>query len=191
MSNFKVCIDIGHGLNTPGKRTSTLLGKVYNEHELNSKVASYLIEELCDRNIQFVTTTRLNSAVDVSLKERCNISNVNKCDLFISLHHNAAGRLSKTASGIVLYKYSTKNTKDALTLYTYLIRYGGIKGNRSTPIVSNTSLYVLKHTSATAFLIECGFMDSIIDYPIITSVEYSKKIAHGIAEFIDYKRRNS
>lgn len=182
---FIVCLDAGHGMSTPGKRTPAVLGKIYKEHLLNSHVVQSVYNILQKRGITAKITTCYN-VNDVSLKQRCLVSNRYNSDLFISIHHNAGANLGK-ASGIVLYHYPSKsNAEMAKIFYNDVIRVTGLKGNRAVPIKAQKSYYVLKHTKAPAFLLECGFMDSTVDYPIITNGSFSNTIAVGIADFIEH-----
>ena len=182
---FIVCLDAGHGMSTPGKRTPAALGEIYKEHLLNSRVVQCVYNILQKRGITAKITTCYN-VNDISLRQRCSVSNRYNADLFISIHHNAGANLTK-ASGIVLYHYpGTWKAELAKIFYNDVIRVTGLKGNRANPIKATKSYYVLKHTKAPAFLLECGFMDSTVDYPIITKSSYSYTIAAGIADFIEH-----
>ena len=186
MSNeFIVCLDAGHGMSTRGKRTPATLGEIYKEHILNSRVVQNVYNILQKRGITAKITTCYN-VNDVSLKQRCNVSNCYNADLFISVHHNAGANLTK-ASGIVVYYYPARDNKDmASLLYNDVIRVGGLRGNRSTPIKATKDFTVLKKTKCPAFLLECGFMDSLADYPIITKDSYSYSVSVGIADFVEH-----
>lgn len=182
---FIACLDAGHGFNTPGKRSPASLGEVYKEHRLNSRVLLYVKHELSRRGINYIVTTSYNLK-DISLRQRCNIANKNSADLFISIHHNAGANLTK-ASGVVVYYYPACDNKELATLlYNDSIRVGGLRGNRANPIKANKTFTVLKKTKCPAFLLECGFMDSTVDYPIITSESYAYSMGVAIADFVEH-----
>ena len=84
-----------------------------------------------------------------------------------------------------MFWYSSKpeREKQARALYNNAVRITGLKGNRSNPVVKK-SFYVLRKTKCPALLIECGFMDSVRDLPIIKSEEFAMGIATAITEFV-------
>ena len=91
---MKICIDAGHGINTPGKRTPKFPdGSFMKEFEFNVKVAQYLREELENyEGLDIVFTHNHPSGlVDVPLKERTNRANKVEADLFVSIHADAYG----------------------------------------------------------------------------------------------------
>ncbi|MBR6980583.1 MAG: N-acetylmuramoyl-L-alanine amidase [Prevotella sp.] len=89
---FVLVIDAGHGGKDPGA-----IGKTSQEKDLNLKVAlafgSY-VEKNCS-DVKVIYTRKTD--VFVELKERANIANKNKADLFISIHTNAldGGKISR------------------------------------------------------------------------------------------------
>ena len=89
---FVLVIDAGHGGKDPGA-----LGKTSKEKDLNLKVAlafGNYVEKNCP-DVKVVYTRKTD--VFVELKERANIANKNKADLFISIHTNAldGGKISR------------------------------------------------------------------------------------------------
>ena len=52
-------------------------------------------------------------------------------------------------------------------------------GNRATPMMER-GLYVLQHTTMPAILIECGFMDSKSDVPVILEPYFGAQVADGL-----------
>ena len=89
---FTLVIDAGHG----GKDTGAP-GKISVEKNINQKVAlafgKYVENNCPDVKVIYTRTTD----VFVELKERANIANRNKADLFISIHTNAldGGKISR------------------------------------------------------------------------------------------------
>ena len=89
---FVLVIDAGHGGKDPGA-----LGKTSKEKDLNLQVAlafGNYVEKNCS-DVKVVYTRKTD--VFVELKERANIANKNKADLFISIHTNAldGGKISR------------------------------------------------------------------------------------------------
>ena len=68
-------------------------------------------------------------------------------------------------------------------LYYEAVKDTGLKGNRADPLVER-DLKELRGLNCAATLIECGFMDSTVDCPIILTEEYADKIAKAFVAVI-------
>ena len=68
-------------------------------------------------------------------------------------------------------------------IYNNVIAQTGLKGNRTDPLAT-MNLHMCRETKMPAVLIECGFMDSTTDVPIILTDDFSRKCALGIAKGI-------
>ncbi len=174
-----VCIDCGHGLTTKGKQC--LDGT--KEWVLNSRIGEYVEKMLTERGITVVRSDDRSGKTDVPLSSRVRKAN-EVADYFISIHHNA-GIKGGHGGGIVVFWYSSKSERErqARALYNRAVAITGLKGNRSNPVVKK-SFYVLRKTKCPALLIECGFMDSVRDLPIIKTEEFALGIAQAITEFV-------
>lgn len=174
-----VCIDCGHGLPTKGKHC--LDGT--KEWVLNSRIGEYVEEMLTERGITVVRSDDRTGKKDIPLSTRVKRAN-EVSDYFISIHHNAGIR-GGHGGGIVVFWYSSKpdREKQASALYKRAIDNTYLKGNRSNPVVKK-AFYVLRKTKCPALLIECGFMDSVRDLPIIKTEEFALGIATAITEFV-------
>jgi N-acetylmuramoyl-L-alanine amidase len=98
----RIVIDAGHGGKDPGT-----VGSVSREKDVALSVALQVgkyVEELLP-GVEVVYTRK--SDVFIELKERSNIANRNKADLFISIHCNAAP--NRTAYGTETFVMGTKN----------------------------------------------------------------------------------
>jgi N-acetylmuramoyl-L-alanine amidase len=159
-----IVIDAGHGPNTPGKRSPDGM----REFEFNSAVANAMKTEL-ERyeGVQVIFTHEPSR--DVPLKERTDIANALKADLFVSLHADALRGVMGDHGGITTFVYS-KPTMLAETLQRNLIAATGLR-NRG---VKTADFHVLRETSMPSVLIEHGFMDSTTDLPKLKSSEYRK-----------------
>lgn len=182
MSKIKrICIDCGHGYNTPGKRTSD---DGTREWYLNQRIGTLLETMLVSSGYEVLRADDVTGRTDVPLSKRVKLSNDNKCDLYISIHHNA-GLNGRHGGGTTIYWYSSNRERpiQAKALYDSIIRETGLVGNRFYK-TKNHPYYVLKNTKAPAFLIENGFMDSPDDIPIIKSNKHAESTAIGIYNFI-------
>ena len=184
---FKLVLDAGHGLYTAGKRCDAKIDpNQTREWTLNSRICNK-IEELL-KSYEGYSLLRVDDTTgknDVALNTR--VANANKfnADFYLSIHHNA-GIKGGSGGGVVAYVWPNV---DEITrswqreLYNAVINHTGLKGNRSTPI-AQADFHVLRETYAPAVLIECGFMDSTTDVPIILTEDFANKVAKACVEVI-------
>ena len=184
--SFKIAIDAGHSLSTPGKRVDKALDPAQTrEWVLNDRVARYIAEAARQyENTENLRVDDTTGKKDVSLSKRCKAANNWGADVYTSCHHNAGIKLG-TGGGIVgyCYKEGTKDAEYRDEIYAACIAAGGLKGNRSdsTP---EKGYYVLKHTKMPAVLMEYGFMDSRTDAPVILTDAYAKLVGYATMEGI-------
>lgn len=185
---INIAYDAGHGMYTSGKRCDKRLDpNETREWFLNNRVANYVERFLLD-NYSGFTFMRLDDRTgqtDISLKDRVNKANRWGADVVISVHHNAGAKLTN-AGGITAHIAKVSSSKSKVyqkDLYNSLIRHTGLKGNRSNPLSSN-NFYIVRYTNAPAVLIEHGFMDSLIDTPIILTDDFARKCADAHVEFL-------
>ena len=183
---FKIAYGAGHYLETPGKRLPSSLDKSQTrEWVLNDRVARYFAEAASQyEDVELLRLDDPTGKSGVDLDERCDKANKWNADFYLSIHHNA-GANNTSAGGLVVFSYpgSTLGAKYRDAIYDACIANDGIRGNRSNP-KTTANYYVLKYSHMPAVLIECGFMDSTIDYSIILDEEFSKKQGYGIMEGI-------
>lgn len=184
---FKLAISAGHGLGTPGKRClKSLDTNETREWWLNNRVADKLEKILAEYDgIAVLRVDDTNGTKDVALSDRTNKANAWGADFYLSIHHNAGINGGK-GGGIVAFAYT--NPKAASlewqkALYDSAIKHTGLKGNRATPL-AKANLHEVRETKMPAVLMECGFMDSATDVPIILTEAYADKLAKAFAEVI-------
>lgn len=183
---FKIAYGAGHYLNTAGKRLPKELDvNQTREWTLNDRVARAFAEAASQyEDVELLRLDDPTGKSEVDLDERCDKANKWNADFYLSIHHNA-GANNTSAGGLVVFSYpgSALGAKYRDAIYDACIAHGGIRGNRSTP-KTTAKYHVLKYSHMPAVLIECGFMDSTIDYSIILDEEFSKKQGYGIMEGI-------
>lgn len=183
---FKIAYGAGHYINTAGKRLPKELDKNQTrEWVLNDRVARAFAEAASQyEDVELLRLDDPTGKSEVDLDERCDKANKWNADFYLSIHHNA-GANNTSAGGLVVFSYpgSALGAKYRDAIYDACIAHGGIRGNRSTP-KTTAKYHVLKYSHMPAVLIECGFMDSTIDYSIILDEEFSKKQGYGIMEGI-------
>lgn len=179
---FKIALDAGHGLYTAGKRCLKSLDK-------NETREWFLNDRICDRiekklalydGYSLIRVDDTTGGSDVSLADRVKKANNFGADIYLSVHHNA-GINGGSGGGIlsIVYTNASANSKEyQKIIYDELIKETGLKGNRSNPLpVQN--LYVCRYTTMPAVLVECGFMDSSTDVPIILTEDFADKSAEA------------
>ena len=192
---FKIAVDAGHYINTPGKRVPKELDPAQTrEWTINDRVARFFAEAAKQYvGVELLRVDDTTGKTDVSLANRCKKANDWGADFYLSIHHNAGINLGK-GGGICAFSYQhgTKAAQYRDAIYEACISAGGLKGNRATPKLAK-GFYVIKYTKAPAVLMEYGFMDSKVDAPIILTEAYSKLVAYatmdGIAKIAGLKKK--
>ena len=175
----KVCLDPGHDA---GNLANKSPDGTYYEHVFTLDLGKRLEKLLTDRGVS-VTMTRTGGGA-VSLARRCEIANsIPDLDLFVSLHSNAAaGGGWSSAKGWSVYLYGPGGDRErAAQDILEQVRAAGI-AVRSTPIVYDPELYVLKHTKAPAVLLENGFHTNREDAALLKGSAYRDKLARATAQ---------
>lgn len=184
---FKLVVNAGHGLNTAGKRCLKSLDKnETREWVLNDRIVDKIVDKLKSYDgYELLRTDDATGTKDISLSNRVDKANNWNADFYLSIHHNA-GIKGGSGGGVVAYIYTTagKETQDwQKKLYNAIISKTGLKGNRSNP-TPTANLYECRKTKMACVLLECGFMDSKTDVPIILTDDYADKVASACVDVI-------
>lgn len=178
---FKIALNAGHGLYTAGKRClKSIDPNETREWSLNNRICKKIEEKLYRyTGYELIRLDDISGKSDISLKARTDKANKFKADFYLSIHHNAGinGGDGGGVIAIVYPKVDNTTLEWQNELYNAVIKQTGLKGNRSQPLAKQ-DLHELRESNMPAVLLECGFMDSRIDTPIILS----EKFADGIAE---------
>ena len=184
---LKIALNAGHYMKTAGKRCLKKLDK-------NETREWWLNDRICDKieaklkaydGYQLLRVDDTTGATDVSLANRAKKANTWGADFYLSIHHNAGIKGGK-GGGVVAYVYTNVDAKTLAwqkKLYDAIIKHTGLKGNRATPL-AKSNLAECRQTTMPAVLLECGFMDSATDVPIILTEEYADKVATACVEVI-------
>lgn len=196
-----IALDDGHGMKTSGKRSPIFpsgsglkseTGNFMHENEFNRAVVKYLKEEL--ENNGFKTLLVAPTDEDTSLRERTNLANSKKADIYISVHANAVTGKWGTPKGVETFHHpkSSNGKKLANLVHKYLVR-GTKQADRG---VKTGDLHVLRETHMPAILVECGFMDNLEEAKLLLSDSFrrecAKEIAQGVCEYfgVPYKTKS-
>jgi N-acetylmuramoyl-L-alanine amidase len=189
---FKLALNAGHYRYTAGKRCNASLDPSQTrEWVLNDRICDKIEKILAEYDgIEVLRIDDTTGETDVSLANRTTKANNWGADFYLAIHHNAAG-FKFNGGGIVAYVY-TKPSAKALewqkALYNESAKITGLFGNRSTPLAQK-NLHEVRETKMPAVLMECGFMDSTVDVPIILSENFANNMAESLAKVIIEKSR--
>jgi N-acetylmuramoyl-L-alanine amidase len=84
-SEFRLALDIGHTPELPG----TLTARGRTEYEFNLKLATFVQTQLANRGYNNIRLIKMSGGLE-TLKQRVEIANNFKADLFLSIHHDSA-----------------------------------------------------------------------------------------------------
>lgn len=186
----KIALDCGHGLNTAGKRTPDGI----REWELNDKVRDRVVAYLDPYDVDIIFPDGNEGKVDESLVSRYNFYMNENVDLIVSIHHNAFTSKWNDATGVEVFTDRNPIANDvelAKAIYKRLTEYTGLRGRG----IKQEDFLIINQNKIPAVLVEGGFMDSRIDYPVITSAKgqdaYARAVAEGIIEYLNLKKKPS
>ena len=184
---FKLALNAGHYKYTAGKRCHKDIDpKETREWVLNDRICDKIEKILADYDgIEVLRIDDTSGEKDVSLANRTKKANDWGADFWLGIHHNAAGK-KFSGGGIVAYVYTSPSAKSLewqKALYNASAKATGLFGNRSTPLAKG-NLHEVRETKMPSVLMECGFMDSTVDVPIILSENFANNISEAFAKVI-------
>lgn len=173
MTRYKIFTDAGHGGKDPGA-----VNGAAKEKDLTLRIVSKL-NDLLKRNFEVETSRETDVFVDLS--ERTKRANKFDANIFISIHTNSA--VNNTARGIesLVFYRSGDTLKLVNNIHDRLIKSTGALDRG---IKERQDLYVLKHTTMPAVLLELGFISNENEKNKLVSDLYQDTITNAIYEGI-------
>jgi hypothetical protein len=166
---MKYGIDCGHNA-TP----DTGAVGIKQEDVLTLAVGSRVMAGLRSLGHEVVNCTPTKaSSVGDSLRQRCQIANSEKVDVFVSIHFNA---FNCKAYGTEVYAMSNSGKTLAKNVINEICSLGFF--NRG--VKDGSHLYVLKNTCMPAILVECCFVDSATDMNLLNADTMAAAIVKGL-----------
>lgn len=191
---MKIVIDPGHGLPDPG--AVGFSGSL--EHKVALVAANYLRTTLEEAkhtiSLTRLTEKALDKVKEVDLAKRCSIANNLHADCFISIHCNAS--INRSASGweIIHDAQSTRAKNLAQRIFDSVRSMNVVlspgESKLSSPLelqargVKTDSLYVLRHTTMPAVLIELGFLSNPEEEKLLLSYTWLQHHMIAVADGI-------
>lgn len=187
--NIVVAINAGHWLGNPKgvPKSMPVLGGTL-EWTLNSRVVDKFVE--LAKQYDGITVVQNydvtgKSLVNNELNDRIRMAEQAKADIYLSIHHNG-GINGGTGGGTTIFYYqgNATNQRQATAMYNEIKARTGLKGNRSTPIKGTRDYIEVYKPTMNSYIIECAFMDSVVDVQYINKPEWPTQIAEGILAFL-------
>lgn len=188
-AKYTVVIDSGHGGVDPGKIG---VDGVY-EKDINLAIAKQL-QKVLERNDCQVIMTRetdrgLYNESDTNKKradmaERIRIMNGCEADVIVSIHQNSY--TDATSRGAqVFYQATSESGKElAAKIQETLIK--DVSPDNRRQIKANNDYYLLKNTTSTMVIVECGFLSNPQEAKQLQDADYQKKVAQAIGMGVLY-----
>lgn len=178
----RVLLDPGHG----GKDTGAEAGGIV-EKSLTLEVSLAAAEELRRRGVTVQMTRRNDKFVE--LEDRAGAANAFHADLFLAIHADVNPSPAKIGHSILLPQSGNPRARTAAQ---WLDRDLTAAGSPSHIIRDDDrGLYVLRHTTCPAILLEMGFLSNPIEAGWLRSPAYrhqlSLAIANGVIDYLQHK----
>ena len=151
----------------------------YTVKELNLIISQKLSARLKQEGYEIITTR--DTDVFIELVDRAAAANNSDADLFISIHHNAAG--SSAANGIeTLYYPSDDNKALAQIFHSEMLKSSGANDRK---IIPRANLVVLNRTKMPAALLELGYMTNSSELANLKDDAYQNAMVEGIVKAVN------
>ncbi len=178
----RVLLDPGHGGKDSGAEAGGML-----EKSLTLEVSLAAAEELRRRGVT-VQMTRHNDTF-VELEDRASAANAFHADLFLAIHADVNPSPVKLGHSILLPQSGNAKARIAAQ---WVDRELTAAGSPSYTIRGDDrGLYVLRHTTCPAILLEIGFLSNPIEAGWLRSPAYRQKlslaIANGVIAYLQHK----
>jgi N-acetylmuramoyl-L-alanine amidase len=168
-----VVLDPGHGGHDRGGVPRQRVGEKAVTLAVAQKTASKL------RAAGFRVVMTRSGDYFVGLGQRCAIANSQGNAIFLSIHMNAAPRL--TATGVETYYYSSRSARLGASVHREVLRVMGTE-NRG---LRRRGFYVIRNTRCPAVLIEAGFLTNAGEARRLSSSSFQGKLAGAIAKAVE------
>ena len=163
---MKIAVDLGHGVDFD----RGAVGYISEETIINA-VGNLVIKKLKNKGHEVIgVRPKVACNTTNSLSQRTTKANKYNVDLYVSIHANAGKGV-----GSEVYTYKAKKNDKAVNVLNNIVKLGF----KNRGIQDGSRLYVIRHTSMEAMLIEVCFTDTKSDVDL-----YNRLGADTIAEAI-------
>lgn len=184
LQNKVIVLDPGHGGSDPGaiglkgtqeKMITLAVAKNVKAH-LENKGAKVIMTRQDDRDVCAPNA----SAVD-ELEARSQVANMNKADVFLSIHINSFS--NRTVGGAASYYYQ-KTPYDSMlagSLQEGIVSASGLSDRG----INAARFYVMTHSIMPASLVELGFISNPEEEKLLSSPQFQQQLAEGLVNGLD------
>lgn len=171
----KIYIDAGHGGKDPG---AVGIGDI-KESTITLAIAKHLETELKRQGI----STKMSRTTDTTktLSERATEANNWGADIICSIHCNAFDKESANGTEVFIYKKGGEAEKIANEVLSSLV---STLETTNRGVKEDSSLYILRKTTAPAILCEIAFITNKADKEKIDEADEQKAVAVAICKGI-------
>jgi N-acetylmuramoyl-L-alanine amidase len=179
-ARYKVVLDAGHGGKDPGAIGPSRLV----EKDVTLAVVLKIDEHLRQHGVQTMLTRAADQ--DVSLNDRCRISNNFAADVFLSVHCNSA--TNPAAGGMEVWTSRGQTAGDKLAdILAQELRQAFPNLRLRSDLTDGdldkeADFQVLKYTRAPAALVELAFISNPAEEKLLASPEFQGQAAEALAK---------
>ena len=190
-----VVLDAGHGGMDPGK--VGVAGTL--EKELNLEIV-YRVKRLLEQNNVQVILTRESDAglyteadsnkKSADMKKRIAIIEKEAPALVVSIHQNSY--TSPSCKGAQVFYFEGSESGERLAGILQDVIKETLADGNTREAKGNSSYYMLKKSTATSVIVECGFLSNPEEEALLLQEEYQEKMAWaihlGILQYLNAER---
>jgi N-acetylmuramoyl-L-alanine amidase len=186
-SEITIVVDAGHGGSDPGKvaEDGTL------EKNLNLAVSEKLADKL--KTVGFNVVVTRDSDVSLAdsgtrnqkrsdMENRLDIFNADDVSCLVSIHHNSY--TDPSVAGAQVFYHSNSETGEVLANMVQTRLISDVDSDNHRQAKNNDSYYILKNSSCTGIIVECGFMSNPDELTKLCDGAYQDKIATAVCAAI-------
>lgn len=184
--NKLVFINPGHDLELDSGAVNEDLG--LRECEINAQIGELVSEYLKERHIPSIVVQSDNLCGEDSYSYRysvCAQANLNRADLFVSIHCNAFSNCNANGTETLIYDYGGKSEYAARFIQENLVEY---LETTDRGVKVRNDLIVLKNTNMPAVLVEPAFISNYDEAIMLRDrqEEIAEAIAEGIISYLEF-----
>lgn len=175
-----IVVDAGHGGTDSGARAPD--GSM-QEKNLTLSISRLVADALAKEGAAVILTR--SDDTRVPLKERSDIANRSRADLFVSIHINS-NRVANSRSGVTTYYHRNEPMGVLLAecLRRELAKVSGLPdlGTASDTRVYASGFAVLRNSTMPAVLLELGFINHAGDRKRISTKDFQNKVSEAVSK---------
>lgn len=188
-AKYTVVIDSGHGGIDPGKVS---VDGAY-EKNINLAIAKELQNVLSRNDCQVIMTRESDAGLyqegdsnkkRADMAKRLEIMNSSDADVIVSIHQNSYS--DATSKGAQVFYQATSESGKQLATRIQETLVEQVDSENRRQIKANNDYYLLKNTTSTMVIVECGFLSNPQESKLLQDADYQKKVAEAVGMGVLY-----